>query len=529
MWHRFAAVAEERPDDVAVASPGEEMSYGQLMSAARGIAGSIQAAGVPGGDRVGILAPKSPRSVSAMLGSLMAGTTHVPVDPNSPAPRAQYILNDAGVRLLFTERRTLDRVGISTEELDDLMGPRVVYLDDDGEDAPGNALSWQEATNPAGTLGPRSGSESNPAFILYTSGSTGRPKGVVITHRNALTFVDWGCETFDVKAEDRLSSHAPFHFDLSVFDLFAALSTGASVHVVPPSLKPFPFELARWIEETEITTWYSVPSALVRLLMQGGLDRFSYERLRTVLFAGEVFPVKHLRPLMEALPHTAFHNLYGPTETNVCTFHSVPRPLPPEVEDLPIGIPCANTEIMILDEEDRPVAAGEPGELVVRGPAVMAGYWGLPERTAEALIQNPLQDDFVDMAYRTGDLVEELPDGTLRFLGRRDHMVKIRGYRVELGEVEHGLLSHDEVEEAAVVALDDELMGSKLVAAVSLADGSELSEAMLSQHCLDVLPRYSVPEAISVLPALPRTSTGKTDRMTLRNILSDPKQNGPQT
>ena len=210
-----------------------------------------------------------------------------------------------------------------------------------------------------------------------------------------------------------LSNHAPHHFDLSVFDIYCALHSGAVVTIVPDRLAPFPAQLAAWIEQEGITVWYSVPSALVRLLKQGQLERFTYPALRTLCFAGEVFPVKYLRAVMERFPSSEFHNLFGPTETNVCTWYRVPRPL--------------------------------PSQLLISGGTVMLGYWALPEKTSAVRIQNPLHQDYADPCHRTGDRVRVQPDGSFLFLGRRDHMIKTRGYRVELGEVEAALLAHPAV------------------------------------------------------------------------------------
>ena len=231
--------------------------------------------------------------------------------------------------------------------------------------------------------------------------------------------------------------------------------------------------------------------------------------------------MKHLRRVMEMFGSAAFHNLYGPTETNVCTHYPVPRPLPLEMMDLPIGPACPNMEAFALTDEGRRGVVGEEGELLVRGPCVMLGYWGLPERTAQSLVQNPLHGDFVDLVYRTGDRVRVLPDeGAFQFLGRRDHMVKVRGHRVELGEIEQTFMSHEGVREVAVVVFEDDEVGARLHAAVVPAESVEPDRAALARHCLERLPRYAVPDAITFMDDLPRTSTGKTDRVGLKLRLS---------
>jgi amino acid adenylation domain-containing protein len=338
---------------------------------------------------------------------------------------------------------------------------------------------------------------------------------VIITHRNALTFIDWGAETFGVGPEDRLSSHAPLHFDLSVFDIYVALQCGACVVLVPDQIAPFPGELAKWIERQRITVWYSVPSALVRMLLHGNMEKVPYTHLRTLLFAGEVFPQKYLREVMRLLPRTEFYNLYGPTETNVCTFYRVPHDLDPAATSIPVGAACANTEVFAQGADGRVAGVGQEGELLVRGGTVMAGYWGLPEKTAQVLIRNPLQPAFEDRVYRTGDIVRLAEDGNYFFVGRRDHMVKSRGYRIELGEIEQVLHSFDKVKEAAVVPVPDEEIGARLRAFVASQDGVELVADELTAYCLGRLPAYMVPESFDVRAELPKTSTGKTDRQAL--------------
>jgi acyl-CoA synthetase (AMP-forming)/AMP-acid ligase II len=245
------------------------------------------------------------------------------------------------------------------------------------------------------------------------------------------------------------------------------------------------------------------------------MERYAYRRVRTVLFAGEVFPMKYLRGVMERFPRAEFFNLYGPTETNVCTYYHVRRPLDGAVGQLPIGVACANTSVFALDDDGRLVDAGGVGELYVRGPTVMRGYWGMPDRTSEVLVPNPLQAAFSEHVYRTGDLVQRGADGTYRFIGRRDHMVKSRGYRIELGEIEEVLYTHGAVREAAAIAIPDEEIGNRIEAVVVPHPGCPPSEAELKIFCAAYLPRYMVPERFVFHSELPRTSTGKTDRVAL--------------
>jgi acyl-coenzyme A synthetase/AMP-(fatty) acid ligase len=266
----------------------------------------------------------------------------------------------------------------------------------------------------------------------------------------------------------------------------------------------------------KLSVWYSVPFALIQLLERGNLKALDLGSLRWILFAGEVFPIKHLRELMNALPHVRFSNLFGPTETNVCTYYHVPAALPPHDEPVPIGVPCSNVESLIVDDNDVPVAAGEAGELLIRGGVVMRGYWDRPDLTGRGFYRRPVfNGHYEDVFYRTGDLVEALPDGNLKYLGRKDRQIKTRGYRVELDEVEATLLSLPEVEEAAAFVVADGQGSNLIEAAVTAKAGAALSTDTVMSHVAARLPHYAVPARIRVMDVFPRTSTGKINRREL--------------
>jgi acyl-coenzyme A synthetase/AMP-(fatty) acid ligase len=271
--------------------------------------------------------------------------------------------------------------------------------------------------------------------------------------------------------------------------------------------------VAKFIRTNEISVWYSVPSILIMLVEKGGLETGDLPSLRQLLFAGEVFPTKYLSRIMKRLPHVTFANLYGPTETNVCTAYTVPEPPGEDGPTIPIGGAITNVETFVVDEEDDLVEPGTVGELLVRGPTVMTGYWGDLERTATRLIASPIDRHHGDPVYRTGDLVEEMPDGNYRFLGRRDNQIKSRGYRIELGDIEAALNAHPAVVEAAALAIPDEMISNRIVAYVSASD--EITDRALTAFCAERIQRYMVPETILIQQALPKTSTGKIDRQAL--------------
>jgi amino acid adenylation domain-containing protein len=389
---------------------------------------------------------------------------------------------------------------------------------DSHADLPIDCVPWSEVHTGSGEPRVLNLTEQDLAYILYTSGSTGVPKGIMHTHRSGLSFAEWGAATYGLTSHDRLSNHAPLHFDLSTFDFFAGAIAGATTVIVPEAFTKFPANTARFIAGEKITVWYSVPFALIQLMQHGNIPSLNLEALRWILFAGEVFPTKHLRELMLMLPDVHFSNLYGPTETNVCTYYHVNH-IPGDVEEtIPIGVPCENVEDLLVDADDHPVSPGEVGELLIRGGVVMKGYWGQQERNQSAFYRRPAFGQFEDLFYRTGDLVQHDSDGNYRYLGRKDRQIKTRGYRVELDEVEVVLLAHSGIEEAAVYAIPDEEGSNLIEASVICKPGEALTESDLMEHLTARLPLYARPTRIDIVPDFPRTSTGKIDRRSLQEL-----------
>ncbi len=509
--------AAARPDSPAVVMDGVTLTYGELEARSNRFARSLVSHGVRRGDRVGLWLPKSPEAVVALYGVMKAGAAYVPVDPHAPPARLAYIARDCAVAGLVT---TSDRAALLDEAFGSDAPMRALWFVDRHEGAgaprvaglPGVPWSALAQENDAAFAGPAL--DDDLAYILYTSGSTGEPKGVMLSHRNARAFTDWAAEQFALTASDRVANHAPFHFDLSTFDLFSTASAGAALYPVSPRIFSFPAAVAKQWANDRLSVWYCTPSSLILMLTRGGLEQLDLSALRVLLFAGEVFPIKYLRQLMALAPQARFVNLYGPTETNVCTWFEVPGS-PDDDTPLPIGKACPFDEALVLDEALKLVPEGGVGELWIRGASVMHGYWGKPERTALSLQSVELAPGITDRAYRTGDLVRQRSDGNLEFLGRRDHQVKTRGYRVELGEIETRLNLHPGVEEAVVVAIADEEITNRLKAVVVLKAGAGLTADDLKQHCAGTLPRYMVPETIEFRAQLPRTSSGKVDRRAL--------------
>ncbi|MEV4711674.1 amino acid adenylation domain-containing protein [Micromonospora sp. NPDC049374] len=448
--------ARRSPHAPAVRDGAATATYAELDALADRCAHALADLGVRPGDRVVLWTSKSIDTVAVMQAVLRLGAAYVPVAPSNPRPRVQCIADGCAARLVLAD--------------DDLAGLR---------------------TRPGQTLNDAAATPADCAFILYTSGSTGAPKGVSISHRNALSFVCWAAEETGLDASDRLANHAPFNFDLSVFDLYGAFLAGACVDLVPATLAFAPEALTRFLFEREITVWYSVPSALQLMTADGGLlDGDPPPALRVCVFAGEPFPIADVLRLRAAWPAVRLFNWYGPTETNVCTSYEVTAHDLTRTRPLPIGQACSGDQVWL----DPPGA--DVGEIVVDGPTVMLGYWGQPAQ---------------DGPYRTGDFGRIGPDGNLEYVGRRDHMVKVRGHRVEPSEIEAVLATHPAVAAAAVVVVGAGL-DSRIHAAVVPAGDARPTTLGLKAHCAAHLPTYMVVDAVRLVAELPRTANGKVDR-----------------
>lgn len=480
-----AAAARRDPAALAVHAPDGRLTYGQLDRLAGRYAAALAARGVGAGERVLLWTGKSARAVALMQGCLRRGAVYVPVTESNPPSRVRRIADGCAPALVVA-----DGAGAGRAREAGWDGPPVLTLDELLAGAPtGN-----------GEPGP-GGSADDPAYILYTSGSTGEPKGVCLSHRNALAFVLWASEHLGLGPDDRLSNHAPFNFDLSVFDLYAAFHAGASVFLIPQEMAYAPEQLVRYLREHRLTVWYSVPSALTLMMARGGLfDEPPPPELRVCVFAGEPFPLPLVKELRSQWKTVRMFNWYGPTETNVCTSYEVTEADCARTSELPIGTMCSGDSMKL-------VPAGEDGayELWVSGPTVMLGYWGRePQRGP----------------YATGDLVRMDEHGNLVYLGRRDQMVKIRGQRIELGEVESVLGAHPAVEEAAAVVTGSGLR-AQLHAVVVPRPGQRPTLLALKQWSAERLPPSMVLDAVHVVPELPRTANGKKDRARMARQVGD--------
>ena len=511
--------AERFADRVAFRFQQESMTYSELERNSERIAAILQENGSRKGDRVGILMRKSLEMPEAVYGVLRAGGAYVPLDVTAPAERTATIISDCGIKSLVVgsaDARSVDKVlGLVDREL-------LVLGAENVESESHTIVTRTELRRFTGAAIQVDVGPDDLAYLLYTSGSTGVPKGIVHTHLSGVAYAVAAAQQYGITEEDRLSGHPPLHFDMSLFDLFSGPAMGASSSIISAGVSKMPASMSSLIESDSLTIWYSVPFALIQMLQNGVLEERDCTSLRWVLFAGEAFPVKHLRKLMEAWPQAEFANIYGPSEVNQCTHYHVPRSgWKGDQDSLPIGNAWPAARVLVVDGDGESVSGSTVGELLVDTSTMMKEYWNRPDLTKSA-IEYRTENGKQIRYHRTGDLVYRNPDNELMFVGRRDHQVKTRGYRVELSGVEAALMQHPAVNEAVAVPIEVE-PGLTLIFAAAVLQ-AEVGEGTLIRHAQANLPAYAVPQTISIVDRFPRTATGKVDRRSLADSIRNEVQ-----
>jgi amino acid adenylation domain-containing protein len=479
-----AARAARAPAALAVSAGGERLSYRQLDGRASSLAHRLRHLGAGPGARVGLCLERSADLIVAQLAVLKAGAAFVPLDPDAPLPRLDFMRRDAGIRILLTQRRLLGL--LPTTDV------RTICLDEPAGPVP------PEPAPPA-----RAATPGDAAYVIYTSGSTGQPKGVEVEHRSLTCRASWCGGADGMGSSDRVPQISNPSFDGSVWEIWTCLVAGASLHVPDEATRTSPARLATWLCDEGITVTF-LPTALAELMLERPWPASS--ALRLVLVGGD----RLHRVLQDGLPFE-LHNAYGPTEATIFSTAGAVRTGPEGDALPPIGRPLADTRAYVLDPWQRPLPVGLAGELYIGGDGVARGYAARPELTADRFVPDPFGGRAGARLYRSGDLVRYLPAGSLEFLGRLDHQVKVRGFRVELGEIEAALLSLPGVTAAVATTVQDGTAERGLVAHVVADTAPERLRAALA----GLLPAWMVPSAIVPLDRLPLTPNGKVDRAAL--------------
>ena len=531
LQHSIDHSADRFGDRDAFRFEGEALGYETLALRANALANLLIEQGVKRSDRVGIYMNKGLELPVAIYGILKAGAAYVPIDPSSPVERVALLIKDCGIRHLVTNQSRAARAHQLCADLEAAKSALQCVIGTKGPENSDKAsttqfFEWQSTESAPTTTPDVTLVEQDLAYIMVTSGSTGTPKGLMHTHRSGRAYAELSAEEYGVESTDRLGNHSPLHFDMSTFEYLTAPFCGATTVIIPEDVVMFPRSVAQLIEQEQLTFWYSVPLALIQLLLHGDILNRDLNSLRWILFGGEPFPQKHLARLVDLLPHARFSNSYGPAEVNQCTAYHLPRGPLDVTEPLPIGPVWSGSEGMVVGADNAIVAPGESGELLIRSPTMMQGYWARPDLNREAFFEEEQFPDFDRTFYRTGDLVRDRGDGNLLFLGRKDRQVKVRGYRVELDEVEAALGSLPGVTEAAAVCIRDTDANSTIEAAVTVEHQPNHTEAPsviasgLRKHLQRLLPAYAVPSEIHIRATLPRTGSDKIDRRALTEELA---------
>jgi D-alanine--poly(phosphoribitol) ligase subunit 1 len=489
----FVKTVERWPSKLAVADGQQEWSFERLRRRAGVIARQVVKLTGATNQPVAVYLPKTNEAIASFLGVLFSGNCYAPLDVKAPVGRIRAILGHLEPTVIVTTRE----LGAQLQSAGTDPG-HFLILDEVPDDHGRIPERWQKLI------------DTDPVYIIHTSGSTGKPKGVVVTHRGVIDYIDWARDIFKIDEHCVIGNQAPLIFDNSTLDLYLCFACGATLHLTPEELFYFPLRLLEYLAEKSINFIFWVPSVMVAVANKRVLDRVKNLHLEKILFAGEVMPAKHLNVWRSRFSSSLFANLYGPTEITVdCTYYIVDRDLGDD-EPVPIGRPCRNSDILILNEQNEACQTAERGELCVRGTSLAAGYWNQPVQTAAAFVQNPLNTHYPELIYRTGDLVYWNEKGEIIYVGRKDFQIKHMGYRIELGDIEHFALQVSGIRNGCVLYH----LGKKEIVLVYEAD-SDIDPSFIRNELSRNLPKYMWPTVFRFRPELPRTPNGKIDRQQL--------------
>lgn len=526
LHHNLTTTASEAADKVAFRFGDTRLTYGELERKTNQLARQLVLHGVKRGDRVGIYLDRSLETPVAVYGIFKAGAAYVPIDPQSPISRVAYILQSCDISCLVSATQKRENILELIESVPSLA--TVVGCEaHEKSQAPGNdrcqLISWLEVfSNDDASYSAAGIKPDDLAYIMFTSGSTGVPKGIMHTHASGNANACISVDLYSICPSDRIANHAPLHFDISTLGYLASPLAGATTVIIPEAHTRLPASMTKLVQDEQLTVWFSVPFALIQMLNQGALEQRDLSSLRLILYGGEPFSPGQIRRLMDLWPGASFANEYGPAETYVITHYLIPDTLKGSEDAIPIGDVIPEAAALILDQQGEEIKGQAAGELLIHSPTTMQGYWKRPDLNAKCFYENPMDHK---KYYRTGDIVNRDDQGVLHYHGRKDRLVKVRGNRIELDEIEATVLAHEQVEEAAAYLIEQGTEHEHIELAITVKANAERDADRMVGFIAERLPRFAVPGNIVFMEKFPRTASGKVDRLVVQQNRTRELQN----
>jgi amino acid adenylation domain-containing protein len=507
IYNYFTETVERFEEKIAVIEGDESWTFSQLQQATHVLARVLLQKAIPPNAVIAVLLKKSINAVVSDLAITGIGCVYMNLDIKSPAARLEQILDVIAPSIVITDAQGL-------QILSQICNSRIKTLNVDDIH-----LDKKEGFGNPGQSRLASLIDTDPYCVINTSGSTGIPKGVILNHRSFVDFMDWSAHELDINGIEVIGSLSPIIFDIFSYELCMLIFKGSTICLIDERLAPYPAKILEIVEKNRVSYIFWVPTIMVNIANMGLLEKFSLSDLKTVWFAGEVFPTAHFNKWFDRLPDVRFVNLYGPIEITLdCTFYPILKRIPDD-QPIPMGRPCINTALLVLNEDGTETPDGQIGELYVRGTSLAMGYYNNPEQTARAFIQNPLNKNYPETIYKTGDLVIRL-EGLYHFKGRADTMIKHLGYRIELADIEHAILSSIAAVRNVCVVYSQN--NKEIVAYCELQEDLTIKSfrAVMGQK----LPAYMIPSRLEEVEQMPMNANGKIDRLHFKRMLVEPSK-----
>lgn len=492
-------IVKTHSEKIAIVDKDTQVTFKELRDNALCIATEIKKYNIQNRSPILVYLPKSIISIVSFMGVLYSGNFYTPTDIKFPFEKVNSVIKCLEPELIISD--TKNKQNLVNNGIKENV---IINVDEINFD---KVIENNLATNLINQI-----IDTDIVYTLFTSGSTGVPKGVSISNRSIIDYIDWVVDCYKINNNIKIGNQAPFYFDNSTLDIYATIKSGATLYIIPELYFSFPAKLMEYIQEERINMVFWVPSVLINVANNKLLEKIDCDCLKKVLFAGEVMPNKQLNYWRKCLPDSLYSNLYGPTEITVdCTYYIVNRDFGDD-EVLPIGFPCRNSNVFVLDEENRLINESDKvGELCVRGSSLAVGYWNDFARTEEVFVQNPLNKHYPERIYKTGDLVYYNKLGELIFVGRKDFQIKHMGYRIELGEIETAVMSINDIKNCCCLY---NLEKKEITLFYEL--DKEITEVEIRKKLGTIIPKYMIPTKYIKLGKLPHNDNGKIDRKQLQ-------------